>query len=381
MRTRTTIALGTAITAGFVAAVGCLPGAEGLSGLAGLLGGQAGGSSTAVEGINGTLTGSTSTTSSSVVEAFLPDSIAEDLSDLPDDGALDSAAPGRDGGLSNGTFPNGLRVLGVSKELITGFHRLADAAIKLAGKVRFDLKDKGQTQVQGTFRVNEKVVGYKADFAAFDIDGDGQADGSGTPGTLPVAVRIWTDLGDGSGYQRFMCAVVTERRNEKHLGAGTLFVKPAAAAATSYPDTQIAVNWNRTGEDYRWQEAFISGQVGEQYAMSIGQQRVDTRYTSAGGVENTIRSNSALTKSPQGFTNVSFQTHYRRGSWNALVSGTATGGPVTLSVSNLCLNIKDQKVADPNECASFDVQDFTPLSAPLGTEEDFPADFPATPTF
>lgn len=48
----------------------------------------------------------------------------------------------------------------------------------------------------------------KVDFSAFDYDGDGVDDGTGTPTTAPVALRVWVTDSAGT-YQPAACGVIT----------------------------------------------------------------------------------------------------------------------------------------------------------------------------
>ena len=311
------------------------------------------------------------------VASFLPGSVSLDVSELPDEDASASAKIKDSAALGNGTPLQ--RTLGAAASIIHNFHRLADRALALGAAVRDDMTSADQTQVSGTLDVHGQQVAYKADFAAFDINGDGTAEGSGNAVAVPVAIRMWVDR--GNGYDRFLCAVVTTKPSDENLGAGTLFTLPTAADPNAPSDLQIRVDWDRTDAAHRWNDAYVTGKLIETLALANGHQRVDVRKDTAGAVEKTIRSASHFAESPYGLDSFQSAVHVKPGSGAALLSGLATGVSGSIEFTDVCVDVIDQSLATNGECDAFDTQDMTLIDFPVGGETAFPNDFPETPTF
>lgn len=309
------------------------------------------------------------------VAQLFPESIALDISELPDD----STDPGAKNAPQVTEYLGIRRTLAASATIIGAFHNLADRSLALARRISIDMSDPAQVQVQGTFFADLQPVLYKADFAAFDVDGDGVSDGSGNAVDLPVAVRIWTDRGEG--YTQFLCALITTKPSLENLGAGRMFVRPNAARADAYADFQFQAVWDRTDAAHKWNEAYLTGQVAPQYAMSIGYKRVDTRTYADESVEKTVRSNSSLTMSYAGFEEYNFASHFRRFEPYVLLDAESSGGALQISLEDMCVDLMLGQVNEAGACDGFDLTDFTPLAEPGGDEPMFPAAFPAEPTF
>ncbi len=331
-------------------------------------------------GCNGRLTGGLpgGGTNGDVVAPFLPDDVSLDVSELPDPDASTTAKSVRTASAITGVtaYDRTVRAAGA---VLHAFQRTARRTFALGAAIKKDFTDANQTQVSGTFRVATLTVSYRADFAPFDIDGDGTADGSGKATVDPVALRMWVDR--GNGFERFLCALVTTRPSSANVGAGQMFFKPSAAIATDFSDLQVRVNWDRTDTSHKWNEAFVSGRLRNDYVMSAGHQRVDVRTTTDGSVEKTVRSNASFTQSPFGFDAYSFSAHTLVGSGAILISGLSTGGTAQVDFTNVCVSVTDRSLATNGECDAFDTQDMAFIDAPTGSETGFPADFPAQPTF
>jgi len=311
------------------------------------------------------------------VALFLPADVSLDVSELPDTNA--SSSKNVNSALSITGVTAYDRTLLATGAITHEFQRVAHRVMALGGAIRNDFTSPDQTQIADDFMVNGVDVSYRADFAAFDIDGDGTPDGSGQATVEPVAVRIWVDR--GSGFERFFCALVTKRPSGSNLGAGTIIVKPSAANGNDFSDLRIKLTWDRTDPSHKWNEAFIKGRLRQVYAMSRGRQRVDVRTAADGTIEKTVRSTNSLTNNPFGFDTVSFSTHFLRGSGAALISALATGGSAQMSFSNVCINLTDKSATTGGQCDAFDTQDVAFLDPAVGDETDFPADFPSEPTF
>ncbi|MFQ5501677.1 MAG: hypothetical protein ACE5EQ_05175 [Phycisphaerae bacterium] len=311
------------------------------------------------------------------VASFLPDDISLDISELPDSDTATGKASNSDLAITGvSAYDKTLRATGA---IMHAFHRMANKAFALGAAVKLDIDDANANQIADTITVNGVEVAYRADFSAFDIDGDGTADGSGKINQEPVALRMWVDR--GNGFERFLCALVSTRPTTANIGAGQVFVKPNAANGNLFADLMIFTKWDRTDTAHKWNEAFVSGQVRPNYVMSASHQRVDIRTQTDGTVEKTVRSTSKFTSSPFGFDTYSFSSHWKKGSGAVLISGLSTGGIAQVDFTDVCVSLTDRTLATTGACDGFDTQDNAFLSAPVGTENDFPADFPAQPTF
>lgn len=319
------------------------------------------------------------------VDEFLPDAITLDISELPEDPDADSSSA-KSAAAAN-TIEDGSSFIGVRRTIfatgaiVNGFQLLADRSLALGRAIRFDMDDPSQTQVEGRFFAGGQLVSFKADFAAFDIDGDGVADGSGMPDVEPVAVRIWVDQNDGNGFEPFLCALITQRPSSENLGSGQMYAKPSQANALLYGDAQFFAQWDRTDPSHKWNETWIRGQIRPAYSLTIGHQRVDWRSDELGALRKTVRSSSQISESPAGFASFTFASHYVVGDPFVLVSANSTGGDVQVDFSQVCVDLDQAALATQGECSAFDLQDFDLLPAPVGDEADFPLDFPAAPTF
>ena len=309
----------------------------------------------------------------------LPDAITLDISELGDEDT--NAAKMKDETAARCTGDPAIdRTLRAGVVVTHAFHRLADRALALGARIRNDIDDPTQTQVEGTFPVLGGTTAYKADFAAFDIDGDGTADGSGMANVEPVAIRIWTD--SGAGYQPFMCALVTTRPTTSNLGAGEFFTMPSAAIPDAPADFFVHVVYDRTDPAHKWNEAFTTGHMRPNVSTSTAHHRVDVRTNANDQVERTIRSTSTFSEHPLGFADYSFAAHFKRGGTAVLLSGLSTGGTTQVNFSNVCVDISSCTIdAGGTACSDFDTQDMSFIDAAAASQLMFPADFPSTPTF
>jgi hypothetical protein len=308
-----------------------------------------------------------------VVAQFIPDGIELDIAEVPDESGK-SKVTDRCTGL-----PQYDRTLRAGAGIIFAFHRFTDHSLALAAQIHNDITNAAATSVSGTFIVNGQEVAYVADFAAFDIDGDGIDDGSGQPGVEPVAMRVWVDR--GMGFERFLCALVTTRPSTDNLGAGQMYVHPNAANADAFEDLNVHVEWNRTDANHKWNQATISGQIRDEVAVTIGQQRVDVRTNVDTSIEKTIRSTNLFSDSPSGFGTYAFAAHFLRGGTNVLMSGETTGGTFNVNFDSVCLDLEGCSIdVSGNGCAAFDTQDMSLLGEPTVGSADFPTGFPETPS-
>lgn len=306
------------------------------------------------------------------VAQFLPNAVSLEINELPEDSDADQTS-------SSGARNAYQRIVYSAATIVHRFHRLADAALALGATIQEDMTDPTQTQVTGTFDVEGQAVTYKADFAAFDFDGDGTADGSGTAVDLPVAVRIWVDR--GSGFERFLCALVTQKPDTSSFGAGALYVRPFATHAWAPDGVQIFCQYDRTGAEHKWNQAYISGPIHPRYGLSTGLARVDVRISETAGTEKTVRGAYQFSANPYGFETFKAAAHYRVGGDALLLSAAVEHELADITLGSLCVDLAEQAGVTEGPCADFDTQDMTLLDVPTGAETAFPAEFPEAPTF
>ncbi len=326
-------------------------------------------------GTTATTDGTTGTTSgTTAVAEFLPSAITLEISELPED--ANDVTVNENEQVMRHMYD---RVVRSSATIVHRFHRLADRALALGAAIRDDVTDPNDPTVSGTIRVAGVDVAYKADFAAFDFDGDGTADGSGNMVDLPVAVRIWTDRGDG--YARFLCALISQKPSDENIGSGEFYVRPAAAHADAPTDVQVFVQYDRTDTAHKWNQAFISGKIHPRYGLTNGAARVDVRPDAAGALEKTIRGSHDYDDNPYGFTTFQSAAHYVVGGTALLASAQATAGESEVSFTNVCVDLAERELLTDGSCDDFDTQDMEFLDVPTGDETAWPADFPEEPTF
>ncbi|MGE0480294.1 MAG: hypothetical protein AB7Q17_07465 [Phycisphaerae bacterium] len=305
-----------------------------------------------------------------VARAFVPSGVTLDVSEL------DTTEQ-----QSRVSVQEYVSIVRSARNITRMFQNAADAALVIAATVADDITSLSQTQVAGEFNINGAAVDYRCDFSAFDFDGDGDADGSGLPNTTPVAFRIWTDR--GTGFQPFMCGLITTLPGTGTAGAGAIIAAPFNADASAQPDVQIRVEWDRTAAGHRWNQAYISGTLDpiDGVVIDIGHARVDVRDSGAFGFEKTVRGTAAFDQHPADFDSIQVATHFAPGTGALLLNAQSAGGTSPFNEASVCLSRTDFNDATGGACADFDTQDMNFLDVPIGGENDFPAGFPATPTF
>ncbi len=313
------------------------------------------------------------------VEKFLPEVVSLDIDELPEDEEDEGAAKRQ---TASGPGPGGFniyeKVVRSSATIVHRFHRFADRTLAMAAAIRYDMDDPNQTQVEGTFWVHGIEVAYKADFAAFDIDGDGTPDGSGNAIDEPVALRMWTDLGEG--WQPFFCALVTARPGDDNLGAGRIYVHPDAADPFAPAGVTLFVEYDRTDDAHQWNQAWVCGQVHPLYGLHHGTARVDLRSSDEEGLEKTVRSASEFEENPYGYTTFQSAAHWLLGGEGLLMAAHVLAGGAEATFDSVCVDLETRELSE-EACTGFDTQDMTLLEIPAGNETDLPEDFPAEPTF
>ncbi len=324
------------------------------------------------EALTGNPPGSQNTNGDKEVTTFLPSAITLDVSELPED--EDTVALS-----AQGTRNIYQRVVRSSASVVHRFHRMADNGLALAATIRDDITDPNQTQVEGRFVYRGAVIDYKADFAVFDFDGDGNAEGSGNAVDLPIALRIWTDR--GPGYRQFLCALITTKPSTDNVGAGEFYVHPNAVDAFTSADLNIHTIYDRTDERHRWNVAYLSGAVHPQHALDDGVARIDVRTNDDDAIEKTARAAYVFDNDVYDFGTLQSAVHYLRGGTGLLATAQYTVGDAQLGFTNICVNLADRTLADEGACDDFDTQDMTLLDPPIGNESEFPAAFGEEPTF
>lgn len=311
--------------------------------------------------------------SNPVDRTILPSVLSLDTDEFPEDSTSETARGINPG---NGTG----RYCALGHTVLQRFHFLLDRGLALAATLNADLLDHGvDPHLQGTFRVRGKNVAYKADFSAFDIDGDGTPDGSGQPGITPAALRLWVDP-DGDGvYERFLCTLVTTRPTTDNAGAGELYLHPGVLVAESNNDVRAYVNWDRTNPAARWNEGWTSGSIRADYHVDAAHVRVDVATLADTSVQKTIRSTAIFKANRFGVTQFEYAARTLRGTGYALMNAQATGGGLERQ-TQACLELGSCGLS-VSGCANIDPAGMDFLDAAEGTETDWPADFPEAPTF
>ncbi len=168
--------------------------------------------------------------------AILPDSITLDVDELA--ATNQSAAPMPSPSLSGGSSPLEVaqseadRTMAQLDEIMLRFAIInsmvtSAADVQVSGTIMWDTRVSGSTVAAGGSRLPNPGSGagvardIKVDFSAFDYDGDGTADGSGTPTTAPVAMRVWVTDAVGT-FQPAACGLIDVLPTALHPGAGHL---------------------------------------------------------------------------------------------------------------------------------------------------------------
>ncbi len=301
-------------------------------------------------------------------DSFLPTSISLDVDELPE---TDSSRP---------VPQESHQAAHLGRNIVHWFQNAADRIFFVGRTITSDMSDPNQTQVEGEFDFDGQLVPYACDFAPFDVDGDGTADGSGNSYTEPVAFRIWTD--NGGGYEQFMCGLITTLPTPENVGAGVVYAHPSAADPTATEDMQVFIEWDRTNADHKWNQSYVSGTLsGEDgVILNMGHARVDQRSTDL-GTEKTVRTAADFDTHPNNWTSDQVAVHWLRGGTAILVSAISTGGPDNFDLTNSCVSLTTFAELTGGECDDFDTQDMTYLDVPIGGENDFPVEFSSSPSF
>lgn len=307
----------------------------------------------------------------------LPSGLTLDISEFPDDDVAPDTAKSA---AEDRTFPSDhARVCHAAGAILHGFHRLLDRGLALAAALNDDLVDPTNPHLEGSFEVFDRVVQYKADFSAFDIDGNGTPDGSGQFDIEPVALRLWVLADDGTA-SRWLCGLITTRATPDNAGAGQVYLQPGVVHPLVNPDFHVHALWDRTNPMHKWNEAYTVGRLRVNVDTTAGHHRVDVETLADDTVQKTVRSTTAISNSDFLFSELRYAGRTIRGSGVALVNTEAIGTPNVL-VTGLCVSLEQCDPVPGDQCSSIDPtgMDFLPASA--GGETDWPTDFPDSPTF
>lgn len=307
----------------------------------------------------------------------LPSGLTLDISEFPDDDVAPDTA--KSAGAER-SFPSEHdRVCHAAGAILHGFHRLLDRGLALAAALNDDLVDPTNPHLQGSFEVFDRIVEYKADFSAFDIDGDGTADGSGQFDTEPVSIRLWVIADDGAA-SRLLCGLIATRATPDHAGAGQVYLQPGVIHPFVNPDFKVHALWDRTNPAHKWNEAYTEGRLRVNVDATAGHHRVDVETLADEMVQKTVRSTTAISNSDFLFSELRYAARTIRGSGFALVNTEAVGTPNVL-VTGLCVSLHECDPVLGDQCDSIDTADMEFLPASTGGETDWPTDFPEVPTF
>lgn len=322
------------------------------------------------------LPGFTGSSLSNGKATVLPSGIALDISDFPDDDVDADSAKSTVG--DRGFNGDHNRVCHAAGAILHGFHRLLDRGLALAAALNNDLQDPANPHLQGSFQVNGREVEYKADFSAFDIDGDGTPDGSGQFDMEPVAIRLWV-LQDGTA-TRLLCGLISTRASTDNAGAGQVYVQPGVIHPMVNQDFKAYAKWDRTDPAHKWNEAYTVGRLRVNVDSTAGHHRVDVVTLADESIQKTVRSTTAISNSDFLFSELRYVGRTIRGSGVALVNTEAIGTP-SVTTTGLCVSLEQCMPTQGSDCSAIDSTDMDFLPAAAGGETDWPADFPQSPTF
>jgi len=310
------------------------------------------------------------------LRAILPDALTLAVDEFPDDATDPDAGPAEGAGrIFQDTDERSCLAIGA---ILHGFQRLLDRGLALSRAVNSDLQDPADPHLEATMIVDGQQITYKADFSPFDIDGDGTSDGSGRFDTEPVAVRMW--VLKQSGAEQFLCALIITRPSAQNVGAGQMYMQPGVISSSVSPEFRIFASWDRTDPQSRWNEAYTLGTLRGNLQADSGHHRVEIIMLDDGSEQKTLSSVTNINASDYGFSALRFVGRTIVGSGVALVSVEGVGQP-GIAVTDQCISVPGCEPAQDDSCGSIDTDGFDFLSPPTGSETDWPADYPAQPTF
>ena len=234
---------------------------------------------------------------------------------------------------------------------------------QVSGTITWDTRVTGATQGPNQTRMPNPGSGsgeerlIKIDFAPFDCNGDGEAEGSGLPFRVPVALRIWVTDGDGV-YKPAACGLITTLPTDDNAGAGSLLTLSYARNAAG--DIAI-IAWDQTDPSYKtlhsWDEH--PGMNGWGYSSFLVQHRMVGEL-----LEKTVKSN---------IDSSSVAGRY----YETAVAGLFREGTDPTAY----LMLADYSPASQSDAQSVDTGDFDQLDLPDPSIFPWPDAFPLEPTF
>jgi hypothetical protein len=324
---------------------------------------------------NSTNSNSTNSTSNGVkYKAVLPEALTPDISEFSEE-----AAPSPANRIAGQPADH---ICDLGNGVIIKAHRHLDLALaRIVAKLNADLIASGTTDghLAGTYVGEHGTGAYKADFSAFDIDGDGTPDGSGDPRTLPVALRLWVDPENDGTFVRLLCALITAFPSVVHTGAGQIYIQPSVTSSEADATFHLHIQWDHTDPANKFNEAFLSGVLGDNLVVGNGHIRVDLTTLSDSSVQKTLQSVTTFTGDAIAIREFDYAARTLQGLGFATVKGKASG-PALSGEFTACIAL-DHCTLSVLGCQTIDSAGLNFLPAPTGTETDFPVDFPATPTF
>jgi hypothetical protein len=318
---------------------------------------------------DGGKTGSNSTTAKVLPSALTLNVDEFPLDATPENAKMMAGMPG----MGNGRF------CVLNGTIAHRFQALVDEGLTLAAKINDVLGQLQGSTLAGTIPVRGTNVAFKVDFSAFDIDGDGTADGSGKPNELPIAIRMWVDPNGSGQYQRLLCALITAKPDATTEGAGKLYLYPHLLAPGVSSDFYAYVAWDRTDATDKWNEGWFKGTLRGGYRMTGSHARVDLATLDNGQTQKTIRDTGTLVDNPMGVSDLGCALRTLVGLDSAIMNVKATGTNLNAQIG-MCISLGDCSLKG-GDCSSIDSTGMDFLAAPTGTETNWPAAFPETPTF
>ena len=279
------------------------------------------------------------------------------------------------------------RVLTAADELLAQLSVLEDAVagatestITYDPQEEVDSADPSDDGAQGT--AFNPFLGYmKIDLRPFDFYGDGEIVGSGNATELPIALRAWIRLDDGS-YKRMVCGIITALPTGENNGAGALMAMDPGPAGCE--GAQQFLQWSQADPsdkmvlilDQHVEQIGGEDMVGYAYFL-VTQRDVD------GHVEKTIKTTHNVKNSEVGFDTYNYLARWYTDA-DALVftdDMDAADGSEVLPRDNVYASLVTFDAADPSAALGVSISDFQFPGLPMADDLAWPEDFAESPSF
>lgn len=316
----------------------------------------------------------------------LPESIALEVDELSDSSQSSSAPPGpTPSTLGSGAAPLAIakgeaeRTMAQLDEIMVRFGIInsmvtSAADVQISGSIVWDTYVPGSTPSAGGSRVANPGSGagvtrqIKVDFSAFDYDGDGTNDGTGTPTVAPVALRVWVTDGSGT-YQPAACGLIDVLPTASHPGTGEMITLSYARNG----DGDIAIlQWDQDDPNeqslWTWDEHPNGPGAWGYSSFMVTHEMVSLMVQKS--VASTIDNEYVAATWYEGAPAAAVISHV--GTWADYLAT-----PPTVQYSDFATFGS----ATATDALSVDTTDLDCIEQPDPSDFNWPSSFPATPTF